>query len=172
VINQLVLVGLPGAGKSAVGRALAARLNWAFVDFDEEISRESGRSVAEIFSVDGEAAFRAMEHSMTLRYRDTSKTVLSPGGGWVAQPAVRALLLPSSRIIHLIVSPGEAARRIGDRQRERPLLAGATDLVDRLGRLADERAAAYASAHRSVLTDGLAVDEVVSRVLSDFGDER
>jgi shikimate kinase len=165
VTRQLVLVGLPGAGKSAVGRALADRLGWQFVDLDTEIEREAGRSVAELFAAIGEPGFRQLERTMTERYRVTSETVISTGGGWMAQPGLPALLRPTSRIIHLIVSPEEAVRRMALGRLARPLLAEAVDPVAALQRLAQQRAAAYAMADRGVETDGQTIDEVVATIV-------
>jgi shikimate kinase len=172
VIEQVVLVGLPGAGKSTVGAALADRIGWRFVDFDTEIERQTGKTVAELFAIDGEPSFRALEKEMTIQYRDTMRSVLSPGGGWIAQDGLRALLRPTSRIIHLIVSPDEAARRLGDRRQDRPLLAAAADPVARLRQLADDRALAYAAADRVVATDGRTVNEVVDQLAALLADQQ
>jgi shikimate kinase len=165
VTRQLVLVGLPGAGKSAVGRALADRLGWQFVDLDTEIEREAGCSVAELFATVGEPGFRQLERTMTERYRVTGETVISTGGGWMAQPGLPALLRPTSRIIHLIVSPEEAVRRMALGRLARPLLAEAVDPVAAVQALAQQRAAAYATADRAVETDGQTIDEVVAVIL-------
>ncbi|MCU0648404.1 MAG: shikimate kinase [Gemmatimonadaceae bacterium] len=163
--EQLVLVGLPGAGKSAVGRALAGRLGWRFVDLDEAIALRAGRSVSEIFATGGEPAFRKLEREMTLEYRDSDTTVLAPGGGWMAQEGLPALLRPTARIIHLIVSPAEAVARMAAGRGERPLLAEASDPVATLDALANVRRPAYDRAHLAVDTSGRTIAEVVDAVL-------
>jgi shikimate kinase len=165
VTDQLVLVGLPGAGKSAVGRALAGRLGWRFVDLDTEIAARAGHSVSEIFATRGEQAFRALEREVTLEYRDSDMTVLSPGGGWMAQEGLPALLRPTARIIHLIVSPAEAVARMAAGRGERPLLADSPDPVAALDALANVRRPAYDRAHLAVDTSGRTIAEVVDAVL-------
>ncbi len=161
----LVLVGLPGAGKSAVGEALAARLGWRFVDLDREIEAASGRRVSELFRDDGEGAFREFERRLTLEYRDSDATVLAPGGGWMVQPGLAALLRPTARIIHLIVSPMEAVRRMAGGRVDRPLLASASDPVAALDELAKLRAPAYDRADVAIDTEGQTVTEVVEAIL-------
>lgn len=164
--RSIVLVGLPGSGKSSVGAALAARLGWPFVDLDREIERQAGQSVAELFRTGGESAFRQREASVTRQYVNAGAMVISPGGGWMCQPGLPALLRPTSRIIHLVVSPEEAVRRLAGGRRDRPLLADAADPVAAVRRLAEERAPHYAAADAVIDTDGRSVAEVVDAVLA------
>src|SRR3954452_21620418 len=91
---DLVLVGLPGSGKSAVGRRVATRHGAELVDLDEQIERTTGRTIPEIFAEDGEAAFRALERAAVeaLGPADGSpelRRVISPGGGAVVDPRNR-----------------------------------------------------------------------------------
>jgi shikimate kinase len=120
--GHLVLVGLPGAGKSTAGRAAAKRLGRPFLDFDLEIERRTGISVARYFAAYGEPAFRALEVELTRELAAAPPMVLAPGGGWVTNEGVMALLRPPGRIIHLRVSPDEAMRRIARSRVVRPLL--------------------------------------------------
>ena len=78
--GHLVLVGLPGSGKSTVGRAVAKRLSRPFLDFDAELERRAGISVARIFAERGEAAFRGLEYSLTQELAAAPPMVLAPGG--------------------------------------------------------------------------------------------
>src|SRR5690606_20292966 len=88
----VVLVGLPGTGKSTVGRRLAARLGCAFADSDVLIERAAGRTIPEIFAVDGEAAFRRLESDVIDNALRTFAGVLALGGGAVTSTVVRAAL--------------------------------------------------------------------------------
>ncbi len=119
---HLILVGLPGAGKSTVASLLAHQLGRTFLDFDVEISRREGLSIAEIFAQRGEPAFRIMERALTEEVALFGGMVLAPGGGWVSQPETLALLRPPSRLIYLKISPAGALRRMGRKVAGRPLL--------------------------------------------------
>ena len=159
--RHLVLVGLPGAGKTAVGARLAERLGRAFVDFDAELERRAGCSVAEIFAREGEAAFRASEATLAgeLAARQ-SPLVLAPGGGCLANPAAAATLRPAGRIIYLRVSAESAVRRMGADVARRPLVAG-RDPVAAVGALLARREPLYASADLVLDTDALTLAETV-----------
>src|SRR6185503_21374153 len=85
--SHLVLVGLPGAGKTSVGKPLAEALGCPFVDVDAEIERREGKTVREIFAELGEPHFRKREREITKNLRDKPAAVVAPGGGWVADPA-------------------------------------------------------------------------------------
>jgi len=120
--GHLILVGLPGAGKSTVGRAVARRLGRPFLDFDAEIERRVGCTVARYFALHGEPAFRTLEVALTQELAAAPPMILAPGGGWITNPGVVDLLRPPGRIVHLRVSPAEALRRISRSRNLRPLL--------------------------------------------------
>ncbi len=120
--GHLILIGLPGAGKSTVGRVVAKTLGWPFLDFDLEIARRAGKSVVKLFADEGEAAFRARELALTLKVRSMAPLVMAPGGGWVTIPDVLALVRPPARIVHLRVSPEAALLRLARSRLVRPLL--------------------------------------------------
>lgn len=159
---HLVLVGLPGAGKSTLAPLLGERLGLQVVDLDREIERASKKSVAEIFAKEGEGAFRRWEREVTARLAGRPSSVVSPGGGWITQPAVVALLCPPGRIIHLRVSPATALQRMGNEVGLRPLLRGADPLAS-LTALERERRASYGIADAVLDTEALSLQELVSR---------
>lgn len=159
---HLVFIGLPGAGKSTVGRLVAERLGIPFVDLDLEIESMAGRTVSEIFALDGEATFREMEREATRRVVERPPAVVSPGGGWIAQPDAVALLRPPGRIIHLRVSPRTALHRMGASAAQRPLLAGGDSLAA-LERLEGDRRSAYATADAVLDTETLSLQELVAQ---------
>lgn len=166
--GHIVLVGLPGAGKSTVGQLLARELGRPFLDFDEEIVRRSGQSITGIFAVEGEPAFRAMEAELTREVATAPAAVLSPGGGWAAQPGLVDLLRPPALIVHLAVSPATAIARLATSSIERPLLRAGDPLAAAIA-LSESRRAAYAAADLVVDTEGLAPERVTDRVLSLIG---
>src|SRR5687768_16001733 len=94
---HLVLVGLPGVGKTTIGRGAARSLARRFLDFDAEIERREGRPVLEIFRDRGEEHFRALEVALTREFSTTGGMVLSPGGGWITQTESVELLRPAGR---------------------------------------------------------------------------
>lgn len=120
--ERVFLIGFMGAGKSTVGRLLADRLGFGFVDLDAAIEARSGRSIAEIFAEDGEPAFRAMEHEALLEYAGLKNMIVACGGGVVVDHANRAVLRESGTVVYLRVTAEEALARIGDRS-TRPLLS-------------------------------------------------
>jgi shikimate kinase len=141
--RPIALVGLMGAGKSAVAKVLGARLAIAVADLDARIEAEAGRTVAELFADDGEAAFRVRETRALERAIEEEVGVIACGGGVVLDEGNRARLSTRCRTVWLDVDPDVAARRVSGTPRLRPLL-GEGPLAPRLERLLAERAAAYA----------------------------
>ncbi|MBI1809937.1 MAG: shikimate kinase [Gemmatimonadetes bacterium] len=166
--GHIILVGLPGSGKSTVGAALAAAIGRAFLDFDEEIARRAGRTVAEIFAADGEAHFRAAERALTAELQGAEPMVLAPGGGWIATPGNLELLRPPGTVVYLAVSPLTALDRMGSEVVTRPLLA-ATERAEALEALLERRKPLYLQANHVVSTDLLAPDDVVRRIVALAG---
>jgi shikimate kinase len=160
---HLILVGLPGAGKSTVGRLVAEQLGARFADLDVEIEARAGCPISEIFTNLGERGFRELERELTLEFGRRESHVIAPGGGWITNAEVVALLRPPGRIIHLDVTPRTALSRMGAELLTRPLL-DRSDPLATLGRLRDERAAAYATADAVIDTETLALQELVDRV--------
>lgn len=142
---HLILVGLPGSGKSTIGRRVARRLGRPFLDFDSEIERRQGKSIAQIFTEVGEAGFRALELSLTKELAQTEGMVLAPGGGWSTIPGASALLRPPARMIYLRVRAEVAIGRILRGRRIRPLMQTA-DPLETLRKLLAEREAGYLEA--------------------------
>ncbi|MEP6763129.1 MAG: shikimate kinase [Gemmatimonadaceae bacterium] len=162
--GHLVLVGLPGAGKSTIGRAVARKLRRPFVDFDVELERRQGMSVTQLFAERGEAAFRALEVQLTGELIHTERSVFAPGGGWITNPGVLALVRPPGRIIHLKVSPAGALKRLGSARASRPLLMESSPQAV-LDRLWLTREALYALADAEVDTEVVDFQGVANRVV-------
>jgi shikimate kinase len=163
---HLILVGLPGSGKTSVGRAVAARLGRQFLDFDEEIERREGQSVARIFAERGEAYFREIERALTEEMRLAGAgMVLAPGGGWITIPGVVGLLRPPGTVIYLAARPETALERMGPLQSRRPLLAD-PDPLAALKRLLERRERLYLAAADAVIdTESLDLQGVIRQVV-------
>jgi shikimate kinase/3-dehydroquinate synthase len=144
---KVYLAGMMGSGKTAVGRALAARLGWRFVDTDAEIERASGRTIAEIFAADGEARFREVERAAVAGVaHEAGDAVVALGGGAVLDGRTRALLRETGRTAWLDAPAEALAARLRGRE-DRPLLHG----LDQAGRTA--RLAEIAAARRAAYED-------------------
>jgi shikimate kinase len=161
VKRHVVLIGLPGAGKTVVGRSVAAALGTDCEDLDAAIVAAAGRAIPAIFAELGEPAFRDLEREAMARALARPPHVIAAGGGWAAQPGNLESARGKALVIHLWCSPETAAARVGGGS-ERPLLGG--DRLAALRRLDAERAAFYAQAGAVVNTEGRAVAEVAREV--------
>src|SRR5919109_5334439 len=110
---MIVLVGVMGAGKSTVGRALAELLGMPFEDTDAAIEARTGVTIAEIFQAAGEDAFRALEHECVAEILGGESAVVALGGGALGDSATRAALATST-VVHLRAGVDECLRRVGD----------------------------------------------------------
>jgi shikimate kinase len=175
-VRRIALVGMMGTGKSTVAVRVAAALGWTCIDVDAVIESRSGRAISDIFAVDGEAAFRALEadvvadvlrdHSADEHSADdrhSAGCVVALGGGAVLTPSTRDRLADCDAVVWLHAEPAVLAGRLaGDTSR--PLLG--SDRLARLAVLAAQREGIYRSvATHDIDVGGLTVDEVVARVV-------
>jgi len=160
---HLILIGLPGAGKSTHGRRAARRLRRPFIDLDQRIVQLAGRSIADVFHHDGEAAFRALERTATAALGIDAPSIVAPGGGWMMDPKNVELVKPGATIVWLKVSPSVAVARMGPRIRLRPLLAGG-DPVAKLAEILANRRDRYATADVVIDTEILGWQGVVTAI--------
>lgn len=161
---HLILVGLPGAGKTTVGRAAADKLGRSFLDFDEEIEKREAMPIAQVFAAKGEHHFRALEKKLTVELAKTSGMIVAPGGGWVTQLDVVALVRPPARLVYLKLRPETALARLGAQRATRPLL-NQPDPLAILKRLLAERSAAYELADLTVNAELLSQQAVIDAVV-------
>lgn len=160
---HVILVGLPGSGKSTVGRRVARRLDRPFLDFDSEIERREGKTIAQIFAESGEPGFRALELALTRELAQSSGMILAPGGGWTTIPGATALLRPPARMIYLRLKPEVAIGRILRGRRIRPLLLSA-DPLDTLRRLLAEREAGYLEADHVIDVEVVKSQQLITTI--------
>jgi len=161
--RSIVLVGMPGSGKTSIGRRLAQYLGVEFVDADQEIEAAAGMSIPDIFSQHGEPYFRAGEARVIARLLDKGPQVIATGGGAFANPDTRALVRARALSIWLKADVDLLLRRV-KRKNDRPLLRVA-DPEAVLKRLLAEREAVYAEADITVTSLDVPHEAVVEALV-------
>ncbi len=164
-MTRIVLIGAPGSGKSTVGMALAAHLQWPFVDTDALIELKESKKITDLFVDYGEEYFRAVEFETLQEVLQEPFAVISLGGGApIYQGAQAALLSSDSIIVFLDVSLATAAPRVGF-NRDRPLLLG--NPRAQWQALSDQRRPIYEKvATQSIKVDDMTVDEIIAIIES------
>ena len=162
-MNNLIITGFMGTGKSSIGAAVARRLDRPFVDMDAVIEQRAGKSIRQIFEEEGEAVFRGLETDLCRELAQQRDTVIATGGGALVDPVNRQLLSESGVVICLTAAPEEVLARVG-RGDKRPLLAGG-DPRGEVERLLLTRRPAYATIPWQVDTTGRRREEVVEEVV-------
>ena len=148
----VALIGLPGSGKSTVGRQLARRLQLAFVDSDHAIEEQIGRSIREFFEREGEERFRDIEEAVINQLTQEHRGILATGGGAVLRSANRQHLRERTQVVYLTSSPDELFRRLRQ-DVNRPLLQVA-DPLNRLRELHAVRDPLYRETANFVIETG------------------
>ena len=159
--DKIYLVGFMGAGKSTVARALAQRLGWSVEDLDELIETQEQRTIAEIFSTEGEAEFRKMEQILLQELRPRRHVVVATGGGTFVDSASRALIATDGVSVWLDVSFETVVKRLPS-DGTRPL---ATDRSTMHG-LWRVRRPAYRLAELKLSADRAAIEDLVGDIVS------
>jgi shikimate kinase len=162
--RTIVLVGMMGAGKTAIGRRLARALNWPFKDADAAIEAAAGTTIANIFAEIGEPAFRVKERQVIARLLTGERQVLALGGGAFMDPETRALARARGFSIWLRAEVDVLLRRTST-PGKRPLLAGG-DPRATLAALLAQRAPVYAEADLVVDSAKGPIGAVVARILA------
>lgn len=148
--QHIVLVGLPGAGKTTVGKLVADKLGTQVVDIDALVVRKMQMPVSRIFAEHGETKFREVEAEAMRQALAGTPTVITPGGGWAAQPGALEEVRGSCYVVYLRTMAVTAAKRSADYGR--PLLMG-EDPVEKMRQLLKERDAFYSQAHSELKAD-------------------
>jgi shikimate kinase len=160
---HVVLIGLPGSGKSTVGALVAERLGGPFVDVDGLIVRREGMPIGAIFGARGEAGFRAVEAAAMTELLGGTPSVIAPGAGWASQPGQLDAAFPVALVVYLETSPAVAIRRLEGQTGLRPLLAVGEPL-EQMRKLLEEREGYYAVAHHRIRTDGSTPEHLADEI--------
>ena len=162
--RHVVLIGLPGAGKTTVGRLLAEKLQAGFVDIDTLLIRREGKPIGMIFAEKGEAAFRELERDAMETALKQEPAVIAPGGGWAVQQGVLAGAKLNAFVVYMRTRAETAAQRAAP-EGTRPLLVG-DDPLARMRALLKEREGTYREAHETVDTDRKSPAQVAQELFS------
>ena len=162
--DNIILCGFMGTGKTTVGKIVASRLNWRFVDTDHLIERKQGRTISAIFAEDGEAAFRKLESEMVATLRHVRCMVIATGGGILLNPDNRDSLQRSGLVICLDAPADEIVARLAA-YTDRPLLSSPNP-KERVAELLAVRDSAYAAIQHHVNTSGRTPEQIAEAVLS------
>ena len=166
-MNSIVLCGFMGCGKTTVGKALSKQLNMPFIDTDEEIVKREGRSIAEIFSADGEEHFRSLETELIAELSKTENIIISLGGGLAANSKNHPFLKKCGKVILLDCGIEETLKRIsGDKSR--PLTSGGKeDIINRY----NARKPIYEAVADVTIDSSKDIDATVKQILEMIGEK-
>lgn len=169
-MGNLIITGFSGTGKSLVAKEVARRLNWDFLDTDDEIVKQTRKPIAEIFRRDGESKFRELERETIRKACQQRQTVIAIGGGAIVDPQNYELFAKDGLIVCLEAKPETIYERLfqeavySPETEVRPLLATDNPL-ERIGQLKASRQPSYAKADWAIHTDRLSVSEVAEEVI-------
>ena len=164
---NLYLVGFMGTGKTTIGRAAAQRLGFRLLDSDHEIERIRGKSVADIFTQEGEPAFRALEREFILQGHSAAGCVVACGGGLVIQPGMLEAMQQRGVVVCLHASIETILKRTQG-NRTRPLLNGEVDPLVRIRELYAVREPVYKRAGTVILTDSRPTTDIIAHLLRSY----
>jgi XRE family aerobic/anaerobic benzoate catabolism transcriptional regulator len=162
--SGIALIGLRGAGKSTLGKMLAERIGWSFVELNKEIERQNGLSVPEIINLYGQEGFRRMEQAALVQLLARKELmVLATGGGIVSEPVTFDLVLKSFYTIWLKAEPEEHMGRVRSQGDLRPMADDRSAMAE-LRNILISREPLYARANAMVDTAGLSIDAAAARL--------
>ena len=162
--KSIVFIGFMGVGKTTIGKLAANKLGRPFIDVDEEIEKEYGLPVSQIFKQIGEKAFRAKEKQLIANFAEQENKVISLGGGAFLQEEIREICLSSCIVIHLDLSLESWKNRLSLILESRPVLHGKS--IGEMEELYYSRQAIYAQHHLKINTDQRSADEIAEQIVS------
>lgn len=161
---KIYLTGLPGSGKTTLGKQLAKALNYTFVDLDAEIEKLEDRTIPTIFENEGEDYFRKVEQKVLHKTTSTDNAIISTGGGAPCFFDNAEFINSNGLSIFIDVSPKELAKRISRGPNNRPLLAGVTSLEEEIENKRKARLPFYKKAELCIVGDTIQVNELIQLV--------
>ena len=161
---NIILTGFMGTGKTTLGRLLAERLGYEFIDTDTLIEAQIDQTIAELFQTEGEAAFRKLESKLVEELAQKEGLVIATGGGLVLDPKNVTLLSQTGKIICLTASPEEILARVSKQQNLRPLLQEA-DPQAKIIELLQQRNSVYQQ-FLQLSTSKRSPDELINEILT------
>lgn len=164
-MKNLVITGFMASGKTSSGQLAAQQLGCGFVDTDALIEARTGKTIPQIFSEQGEAAFRALETELCRELSAREDLVIATGGGLLLNPANRELLTANGELVCLRLSLQETLRRLEDLPRaDRPMLVNGQSLAERAAQLYQQRQAAYDSIPWQINCDNLSPEQIAAQL--------
>lgn len=163
---RIYLIGFMGCGKSSFGKRLAKKLDYPFVDLDEEIENQSGKSIPELFKLDGEAAFRKLEQDMLLETLIHKKAVIATGGGTPCFEDNMEFMNTEGITVYLRMSPLSITHRLENAKRQRPLVENlkGDKLLEFVKQRLSHREEFYLKSHCIIKGETVKPDQVISLV--------
>ena len=164
-MNNIILVGFMGTGKTTVGKQLAAQLGLPLLDMDHLIESAEEKSIPQIFADHGEAYFRDLERALVKQLAPTNGNIISTGGGIVLNPDNLVDFAQHGLVVCLTASPQTILQRVRDDQ-NRPLLVGEKE--KQIQTLLTQRQSLYDTIPFQIKTDDLSPQEIVDSILSEY----
>lgn len=169
-MQNVILTGFMGTGKSTVGRLLAEELNYRFIDTDQLIEEQVGKTIAQLFQDEGEAVFRKLEAELAQELADRQGLVIATGGGMLMNPDNVMALQRTGQIFCLTATPEEILERVSRQPGSRPLLQE-PDPLQKITELLQQRAATYRQ-FTQVATSGSSQQQLIEKLLALFQSAR
>lgn len=168
-MDNIVLIGFMGCGKTSVGTLLAEKIHYPFKDTDQIIEKNYNRTIKDIFAREGEGFFRELEKKTVMELeKSTDHTVISVGGGLPVQPGNGELLRQLGHVIYLKASKNTIMKRLSN-DTTRPLLSG-DNTLEKVDTLLRRREPLYeAAAHLTIITDGRSFDDIMDEIIKRTG---
>lgn len=162
--ENIILIGMPGSGKSTIGKMLSEKIEYDFIDMDKHIEEKEGIKIPDIFHLYGEAYFRKKETEFLNSYKSVKKYVISTGGGTPIYNDNLQCLLQMGTIIFLDLDINNILQRIKKQDLQRPLLKN--EVESRLKKLYEDRIDIYRKAHIIINCNNLVSDQIVETIIN------
>lgn len=158
---RIYLIGLPGSGKTTLGKQVAKALKLSFIDMDDAIEQSEGKSISDIFSKEGEAYFREIERAMLHQVAKEENCIISTGGGAACFFDNIDYMNKTGVTVFIDVSPEELTNRVSKGKNKRPLLDGVNSLLEEISAKHKQRMPFYAKAQLHIKGDSIQFGEIL-----------